>query len=111
PKWGLIYVDEKGRAAIKYDCRIKSVRRECENEWGWKTHPEGFYFITQRAEENWFEIDTFSERNIMYSALRRLFKNWHKVTKSAFADGATPRVECLWMNEKVKQNLNRTLFI
>jgi len=29
-----------------------------------------------------------------------LFRNWHRVEKSAFADGARLRVECLWINDR-----------
>lgn len=30
---------------------------------------------------------------------RELFKGWHMVQKSALADGARPRIECLWLND------------
>lgn len=28
----------------------------------------------------------------------RLFKRWHRVERQALADGARPRIECLWLN-------------
>jgi len=72
-KWGLIYIDEKGKARVEYDCRVKKVKQECANEYMLKEHPEGFYWRTDTASENWFIADTVSERRIMYTALRRLF--------------------------------------
>lgn len=56
-KWGLIYVDEKGKAKIEYDCRKKKVKKECA--------------IT--ADENRFEADTMEERKMMFTVIRRLF--------------------------------------
>jgi len=72
-KWGLIYVDEKGRARIEYDCRVKIVSKKCEGEWEWNKYPSGSYNIRQRSRENRFEADMREEQRIMYSALRRLF--------------------------------------
>lgn len=72
-KWGLIYVNEKGKAKVEYDCRVKKVKQECHNEYLLKEHPEGFYWVLQTASENWFEADIVSEKRIMYTALRRLF--------------------------------------
>jgi hypothetical protein len=72
PKWGLIYVDEKGRAQIEYDCRRKKIYQKCESSWDWERNPEGFYYRTEKAEENWFEADMQEERKIFYTALRRL---------------------------------------
>lgn len=76
-KWGLIFVDINGKAKIEYDCRVKKVKEECVSQWHRQQYPEGFYYRTIRAEENMFEADSFSERNIMYSALRRLFIKGH----------------------------------
>lgn len=72
-KWGLIYIDESGKAKIKYDCRSKRLRVDCTTEWDKKEHPKGYYFRTTIAEENRFEADVIAERRIMYTALRRLF--------------------------------------
>lgn len=73
-KWGLIYVDEKGRARVEVDCRIKQVPCEPYTTGGYfgkplKTHTSH----TERAEENWFTADVVAEKRIMYTALRRLF--------------------------------------
>lgn len=76
-KWGLIYVDECGKAKIEYDCRQKIIREPIHSEWQREMFPDGFYTRRDRAEENCFEVDTFSERNIMYTALRRLFIKGH----------------------------------
>lgn len=76
-KWGLIYVSDKGRATLKVDCRVKKTKVECTSEWERRVCPEGFYYQTVRADENRFEADVISERNIMYSALRRLFIKGH----------------------------------
>jgi hypothetical protein len=62
-KWGLIYIDEKGKARIEYDCRVKKVTCEYATG-GWRV---------ERADENRFEHDPVAERRIMYTALRRLF--------------------------------------
>ena len=72
-RWGLIYVNEKGKARIEYDCRVKKIRCECKDDWDFKDHPEGFYFRTLTNDENRFDADLIAERRIMYSALRRLF--------------------------------------
>ncbi len=61
-KWGLIYVKEKGKARIEYDCRRKRIASEYSSD-GWR--------ITI-ADENRFEADMVAERRIMYTALRRL---------------------------------------
>lgn len=71
-KWGLIYIDEKGKARIEYDCRRKKIKEECVNERCRQVYPEGFYYRVVRAAENWFEADVIAERRIMYTALRRL---------------------------------------
>ncbi len=76
-KWGLIYVNENGRATIKHDCRIKKVREECISEYHKREYPQGFYYRTARADENRFEVDTEAERAIMYTALRRMFIKGH----------------------------------
>jgi hypothetical protein len=75
-KWGLIYVNEKGKAKIEYDCRIKKVKEPCP-EWMLKEHPDGFWFRTVGAYENKFEPDMMEERRLMYTALRRLFIKGH----------------------------------
>jgi hypothetical protein len=72
-RWGLIYVNNQGKARAEYDCRKKRLRVECENEWDWRDHPEGFYYRVLPAEENKFEADIKEERKIMYTAIRRLF--------------------------------------
>ncbi len=72
-KWGLIYVDEKGKAKIEYDCRKKKIKQPIVAEWQLKEYPDGFYWRLDTAYENKFEADLVSERQIMYSALRRLF--------------------------------------
>ena len=59
-KWGLIYVDEQGKARIEYDCRIKKIP--------WMDSSR-----LTTADENYFDADRIAERRIMYSALRRLF--------------------------------------
>jgi hypothetical protein len=64
-KWGLIYIDEKGRAKVEYDCRVKKVPFE---------YDDGNIVIrTTGADENWFDTDMKAERAIFYTALRRLF--------------------------------------
>lgn len=65
--WGLIYVDDKGKSRIKYDCRKKKVT--C-------TYSETGFRITT-ADENFFIVDHVAERRIMYTALRRLFIKGH----------------------------------
>jgi hypothetical protein len=70
-KWGLIYVDEQGKARIEYDCRKKKINEGWPQEWMKKEYPEG-YIRTVTADENKFEADTEEERRIMYTALRRL---------------------------------------
>jgi hypothetical protein len=72
-KWGLIYIDENGKSRVEYDCRKKKVRMECTSDWARKEYPEGFWWRTTRAEENYFEADLEAEQRIMYTALRRLF--------------------------------------
>lgn len=69
-KWGLIYVDQKGKAKIEYDCRKKKVMlstKEIE-EFGLT-----YNYRNLRADENRFECDQMEERRLMYTALRRLF--------------------------------------
>lgn len=39
-----------------------------------------------------------------------LFGNWNKVNRKAFADGAVERVECLWINQRAANSLNKKLF-
>ncbi len=77
PKWGLIYVDEKGRVRIEYDCRRKKIIQQCENDWQWEEYPSGSYDRIVGAPENRFEANMMEERRIMYSALRRLFIKGH----------------------------------
>jgi hypothetical protein len=72
-KWGLIYIDEKGKAKIEYDCRKKRVKEECTTDWMKKEHPEGFWWRVTIASENYFDADMDAERRIFYTALRRLF--------------------------------------
>ena len=72
-KWGLIYVDEKGKAKIEYDCRRKKIKEPCVQEWQLKENPEGFYYRTTRADENWHEPDGMEERRLMFTVIRRLF--------------------------------------
>lgn len=69
-KWGLIYVDETGKAAIKRDCRKKKVffSQEEIEAFGYK-----YNYRLEKAHENKFDCDTNAERAIMYTALRRLF--------------------------------------
>lgn len=69
-KWGLIYVDEKGKARVEHDCRVKKILLEAPTEWDIR---EGRTHRIARAEENRFEAAIQSERAIMYTALRRLF--------------------------------------
>jgi DNA adenine methylase len=40
---------------------------------------------------------------------RELFGKWYKVQRSAMADGASPRIECLWLNENAARRSNKTL--
>jgi DNA adenine methylase len=39
-----------------------------------------------------------------------LFHDWGRVERKAFADGAAPRVECLWINPAAASKLNKKLF-
>ena len=39
-----------------------------------------------------------------------IFSNWSKVNRKAFADGAVERVECLWINDRAANALNKNLF-
>lgn len=69
-KWGLIYVDEKNKARITYDCRVKKVPID-------EPYERDGQMITERwvrDDENMFEPDMMEERRMMYTALRRLFK-------------------------------------
>lgn len=68
PRWGLIYVDEAGKARMKYDCRKKVIPSPELAYLG-----EGFKTRVVTADENKFEANTEEERRIMYTALRRLF--------------------------------------
>lgn len=61
-KWGLIYVDQNGKARMEYDCRKKRIDCDFTNA--------GSRITT--ANENWFDADNVAERRIMYTALRRL---------------------------------------
>lgn len=61
-KWGLIYVNEKGKAKLEYDCRVKRVPNEVFG---------GYRMVI--ADDNKFEADIAQEKMMMYSALRRLF--------------------------------------
>lgn len=40
---------------------------------------------------------------------QELFKSWHVVRRSAFADGAAARVECLWINDNAMKRSNKKL--
>lgn len=75
-KWGLIYVDEKGKARIVHDCRKKSVQVPASH---YKLHgsDEEMVTILRRADDNKFEADMEAERRILYTALRRLFIKGH----------------------------------
>lgn len=70
--WGLIYIDEKGKAKIEYDCRIKKeeINHDDPDNWYWKE--KNITHRTVEAKENFFNANMVSERRIMYSALRRL---------------------------------------
>lgn len=70
PKWGLIYVDEAGKARIEQDCRKKRVLISEPSAWDIENNVT---HRIMRAEENRFEVAVDSERAIMYTALRRLF--------------------------------------
>lgn len=76
-KWGLIYVDESGKAKIEHDCRKKKIIEKCEHSWQWAEYPAGSYERTIHADENCHEVDTLAERRIMYSALRRILIKGH----------------------------------
>lgn len=39
-----------------------------------------------------------------------LFPDYLRVEKKAFADGASPRIECLWINRAAASRLNKNLF-
>lgn len=39
-----------------------------------------------------------------------LFAGWLKIERKAFADGAAERIECLWLNERAANALNKKLF-
>lgn len=39
-----------------------------------------------------------------------LLSGWKRVEHSALADGASPRIECLWLNQAVQSRLSTTLF-
>lgn len=65
--WGLIYVDEVGKARIQYDCRIKRIPSPELKHLG-----PGYETRIVEATENKFQVDHGSERAIMYTALRRL---------------------------------------
>lgn len=41
---------------------------------------------------------------------QELFKGWHVSKKMALADGARPRTECLWINDRAASKLNKKLF-
>lgn len=99
-KWGLIYVDEKGKARVEYDCRIKKVKEICDTEWGREVYPEGFYYRTVTADENRFEADLIAERRIMYTAIRRLFiKGYVKyIYDKQYNRNSTPK-ELIELNE------------
>lgn len=68
PKWGLIYVDEKKKARIQYDCRVKKV--PCKP---FMLRGREVTEILDRADENQFEVDILEERKIMYTVMRRLY--------------------------------------
>lgn len=72
-KWGLIYVNEKGKARIEYDCRLKKIKEPCIREWQLKEYPDGFYWRSVTANENYHEQDVVEERRLMYTVIRRLF--------------------------------------
>lgn len=103
PKWGLIYVDEKGKSRIEYDCRVKKVKRECSSKYDFEQHPEGFYYITMADEANWFDADIISERRIMYTCIRRLFiKGYVKyIYDKQYNKNTTPNELILLNNENL----------
>lgn len=107
-KWGLIYVDSKGKARIEYDPRVKKIKRTCTTPWEYAIHPEGSYYVTERAEENRFEADTTAERRIMYTAIRRLFiKGYVKyIYDKQYKSNSTP-LELLELNETDRSTINR----
>lgn len=75
-KWGLIYIDEKGKARVEYDCRVKKIFKEATKYdllYLPRTVKDGKVSRLTRADENRFVPNHKTERNIMYSALRRLF--------------------------------------
>lgn len=72
-KWGLIYIDEKGKAKIEYDCRIKKIKEPCVSEWHLKEYPSGYFWRTIRDNENKHEADGIEERRLMFTVIRRLF--------------------------------------
>jgi len=39
-----------------------------------------------------------------------LFPEYLRVEKKAFADGASPQIECLWINPAAATKLNKKLF-
>jgi Holliday junction resolvase len=75
-KWGLIYVNEKGKARIEYDCRKKQVLVPASHYKANGSDDE-MEEITQWAYENKFDPDSQAERRMMYTALRRLFIKGH----------------------------------
>lgn len=102
--WGLIYVDDKKKARIEYDCRYKKVKQECTTEWMLKENPEGFYWIRTHDFDNRFPADLGAERAIMYSALRRLFiKGYVKhIYDKQYNKNTTPN-ELIALNESTPQ--------
>lgn len=70
--WGLIYVDDNGKARIEFDCRKKKINEGWPQEWMKAEYPNGFERMIA-ATENKFMCDHEEERKIMYTALRRLF--------------------------------------
>lgn len=94
-KWGLIYVDGKGKARIEYDCRKKKIACDPYTIGGNFGIPEQtIKFRITRADENRFEADVKEERRIMYTALRRLFIKGHMkcIYDKEYDKSATPAI-------------------
>lgn len=71
-KWGLIYVDDNGKARIEYDCRVKKINDGWPQEWMKKEYPNGFE-RTVSANENRHDPDGMEERRLLFTVVRRLF--------------------------------------
>lgn len=106
-KWGLIYINENGKARIEYDCRKKTVKQECTAEWEIKEYPEGFYWRTETDYGNKFEPDTTEERRVMFTVIRRLFiKGYVKHIYDKQYNKSTTADELIALNQFInKDNL------